>query len=649
MNRGGTPSGTGAHEPLLGSVVVPAHQEAGRIGVLVRSLREGWRPGELDVVVVSNGSTDGTAEAAEAAAADAGLDLRVLDLEAPGKAAALKAGDQVTRSPRLYLDADVRCSATTARALLRAVGDGRADVAVPRRVLDLSGCTRAARMYHCAWAGLPWVEEQLAGRGAYCLSERAGQLLARFPAVMADDRLATTLVPSERAVVLPDPVVVTPPRNLREVLVVRRRVYFANQALERDHGVRAHERSATSRVGGVVTLLREPGGWPGLVLWAGVTAVAKVQALAAGRRGGTVPWRVVERAVGPAAGVASVSVVVVSYRSSRTLGDCLQSISAQQTTAEVHVVVVDNASDDGSVDVAREAPPGVRVIRRGVNDGFGRGCTVGVEGEASDLILFCNPDVVLDAGCVDHLVQEMARRPEVGVVGGRQRSGDGGDAPRSWWRRPSWWSLVCFATGVSSRFPRSRLLDPEEGGAWDGSSRDVDLVSGGLMLVRRRAWSDLGGFDPDILLYGEDVDLCLRARAAGWGVRVCGAAAFVHDVGASTRSGSTGEVAQDAGAAVALRLQLVLRGRATVLRRHLGWPAVRLVEAGVALRSLVAPLFPSGDGARRTTGREAWAVAWRTRRAWRRGWREGDDLDAVIAEAAAAARQPSGVTTGAAK
>jgi len=240
---------------------------------------------------VSNGSTDGTADEARKTAAAEGLDMRIIDLPGASKAEALRAGEQATRPPRLYLDADVRCSATTARALLRAVTDGRADVTVPRRVLDLSGCTPAARLYHRTWMGLPWVQDQLAGRGAYCLSQRAAELLAAFPTVLADDRLATTLVPPDRTVVLPEPVVVTPAARLREVLAVRRRVYFGNRALAHETGVRAHDRSAANRLGAMVNLGRDPRRWPGLILWAGITAVAKAQARAAGRHGGTVVWR----------------------------------------------------------------------------------------------------------------------------------------------------------------------------------------------------------------------------------------------------------------------------------------------------------------------------------------------------------------------
>lgn len=275
----------------LGSVVVPAHQEADRVGACLDALADGWVPGELDVVVVVNGSTDGTADVARRRAEALGIDVRVVDLPEPGKAGALREGERLTSAPRLYLDADVRCSAGTVRSLLRAVTRGDVDVAVPRRLLDLSAASPGARLYHRTWQRLPWVQDQLAGRGAYCLSVEAAERFAQATGVLADDRLATTLVPASRTAVVDGEAVVTPAGTLREVLAVRRRVYAANTALARSHDVPAHDRGAGDRSRTLVRLARDPRGWPGLVLWVAVTAVAKAGAARAARSGAAVQWR----------------------------------------------------------------------------------------------------------------------------------------------------------------------------------------------------------------------------------------------------------------------------------------------------------------------------------------------------------------------
>lgn len=616
-------------------MVVPAHQEAGRIERCLAALAEDWCPGELDVVVVSNGSTDGTAARARSAARELGLDVRVLDLPAPGKAGALRAGEHLTTAPRLYLDADVVCPTPTVRALLRAVapdgGHGSVDVAVPTRRLDLGRCSPPAALYHRAWERLPWVQEQLSGRGAYALSPEAAETFAGREAVLADDRLATSSAPADRTVVVPQEAWVSPAPTIRDLLAVRRRIYAGNTQLETQLGVPRHDRSTVDRVRALARVAARPSGWPGLVLWAGVTTVAKLAA----RRRGPVVWRRARGAQPGAAGAltgpAALDVVVVTYRSAGTVGACLDSVAAEaaRTRLDVRTVVVDNASDDTTLAVVGRAGLPVTVLPRSANDGFGRACARGASVGTAPFLLFCNPDVELLPGALDALVAEAAD-PAVGVVGGRQVDATGADGVRSWWRRPSWWSALCFCLGLSSRFPRSRVFDPEEGGRWDGSSQDVDAVSGGLMLVRRALWEELGGFDRDMLLYGEDIDLCLRARRRGLRVRVSGAALYRHQVGTSTGAGT-----DPAGRAV--RLQLVLRGRAEVLRRHLGTAAVVLLVAGVGLRALAAPTAPGG---RATTGRDAWRRAWAGRRTWSQGWPAGADLQAVVADAVLQAAPP---------
>jgi GT2 family glycosyltransferase len=153
-----------------------------------------------------------------------------------------------------------------------------------------------------------------------------------------------------------------------------------------------------------------------------------------------------------------------------------------------------------------------------------------------------------------------------------------------------------------------------------------------MMLVERRLWDDLGGFDPAFFLYGEDADLCIRAVRAGWSPRVSPRACFSHRVGSS--SGSN-------------RLHLVMAGRVTTYRRNLQppWGAVasELLVVGTGLRALLAGM--RGPGGRPHSGVAAWRDAWRRRRVWRHGWRPGDfptgEADTRAADADTPSRTPS--------
>ena len=177
--------------------------------------------------------------------------------------------------------------------------------------------------------------------------------------------------------------------------------------------------------------------------------------------------------------------------------------------------------------------------------------------------------------------------------------------------------MTCWALGLSSVARHNRWLAPESLGTWQRDTvRHVDVISGGLLLTARSTWERLGGFDETYLIYGEDQDLCLRATAAGFHPSITPAAQVMHAVGAS----STTKVGRDV---------LVLTGRATIVRQHLGrWSGYGLfaMRAGVKLRSLAERLL----GRRR--GR--WTSVWQRRAEWADGWQPGAKLPVATGQAA---------------
>jgi N-acetylglucosaminyl-diphospho-decaprenol L-rhamnosyltransferase len=308
-------------------------------------------------------------------------------------------------------------------------------------------------------------------------------------------------------------------------------------------------------------------------------------------------------------GNVAVDVVVVTYRSAGYVADCLQAAAqALRDVPGARVIVVDNASGDDIEAVVETVGERCVLVRRHSNDGFAHGCHAGAEISSAERLLFVNPDAVVEADTVAALLAEAAAFPQAGIIGGRSVASDGSADPQSWMGRPTLWSALCFAIGLSSALPGSRLFDPEAARAWDGRSREVPVVSGGLMLVERRVWDQLGGFDRQFFLYGEDVDLCLRARRADYRPRVCGGARYRHSIGASS-SGSN-------------RLPLVMRGRVTTYRKNLPSPAaalsIWLLVAGTGVRAALAGLRPAGG--RRAHPPRHWREAWDRRAEWRRGW-----------------------------
>jgi len=210
-------------------------------------------------------------------------------------------------------------------------------------------------------------------------------------------------------------------------------------------------------------------------------------------------------AVGVADG-ASVTTIIVTYNNERQIADCLSSLGADPATAG-GIVVLDNASTDGTAALVAEAFPDVQLIRSTENLGFGRACNAAAAHARTDYVAFLNPDTVLQGNAISELLALARRRPEGGIYGGRTMTPEGVAGMESCYAPPSLWGAWCFGTGLSTAFPRT-IFDPESMGRWNrDSEREVGVVTGLLMLVPRELWKRLGGFDDDYFMYSEDVDI----------------------------------------------------------------------------------------------------------------------------------------------
>ncbi|WP_438309997.1 glycosyltransferase family 2 protein [Streptomyces sp. HUAS TT3] len=257
------------------SIVIPAHNEGRVIGRLLDALlAEGPEPGRPapDIVVVCNGCTDDTAAVAGAR----GDRVRVVEIPAPSKHAALRAGDAHARGfPRLYVDADVVLGAAGVRALAEAFAAGpELLAAAPGRDVPLSGCAWPVRAYYRVWQRLPAVREGLFGRGVIAVSERGHARLAALPPLMADDLAASlAFAPGERRVVEEVRVVVRPPRTWADLIRRKVRASTSSAELERFQtrsGTGAGSPAPSARTGGGdlrALLLAQPGLLPGIVVF----------------------------------------------------------------------------------------------------------------------------------------------------------------------------------------------------------------------------------------------------------------------------------------------------------------------------------------------------------------------------------------------
>src|SRR5829696_7670359 len=257
----------------------------------------------------------------------------------------------------------------------------------------------------------------------------------------------------------------------------------------------------------------------------------------------------------PAPSPAAVAVVLVTFQSARDLAMCLGSLERATGPHPLEVVVVDNASTDASVEIARGY--GAKVLENHANLGLSRAINAGVAITGAPWLLIANPDTWLSPGSLRRMLATATSDPRIGCVGPHLANPDGSDYP-------------------------SRPLT-------------VDWVSGACMLIRRQAFEEVGGFDPAYFMYFEEMDLCLRLHRAGWRVVFDPLAEVKHVVGGSTRSAPYAKVIHHHRSALRFYCRRYARDPRLVM--------APLVAAFLAVRG-VASLARTAVAQRREAGRE---------------------------------------------
>ncbi len=232
-------------------------------------------------------------------------------------------------------------------------------------------------------------------------------------------------------------------------------------------------------------------------------------------------------------GEPSLAVVVVNYNAGPHLYQCLRSLREAAGDAALEMVVVDNASRDGSLDTAEGAFPEVRVIRNDTNRGFAAAANEGIAATSAPYVFLLNPDAEVRAGTLSGLVKVADEHPRAAAFGVLVRDPDGSLYPSA--RR-----VPGLGVGLGHAFlglvkPDNRFSRKYTMADWDRSTeREVEWVSGSAMLLRRAALGNVGPFDEGYFMYVEDVDLCTRLRKRGWRVVFTPEVEVMHVGGVST-------------------------------------------------------------------------------------------------------------------
>ncbi len=230
-----------------------------------------------------------------------------------------------------------------------------------------------------------------------------------------------------------------------------------------------------------------------------------------------------------------LSIVIVAYRSAGELPACLASIPREMLGRAIEVVVVDNGCNaDGALDRVRAEFPWAEAVNPGSNLGFGRANNLGFSRTKGECVLYLNPDTVVNPAAIEHCLRRVLAEPEIGLISPRLELADGTMDLACRRSIPTLWDGFCRAAGLAGWLPRVKAFAgynltylPVDG------TYDVGAINGAFMLGRREVLAALGGFDEAFFMYGDDLDLCIRVRQAGFRIVYDGSHAITHLKGLS--------------------------------------------------------------------------------------------------------------------
>lgn len=234
--------------------------------------------------------------------------------------------------------------------------------------------------------------------------------------------------------------------------------------------------------------------------------------------------------------VPAPDIIIVNFNSGPHLRGCLESVHAH--AAGTRVIVIDNASTDGSDMAAKHAGPHLTLLRNPINAGFGAAVNAALRVAVADTVLLLNPDCCLRENTIGPLAAELAAHPECAVAGPRVLNDDG-SVQGSVRGDPTVLTGLFGRTSAFTRwFPTSTIARRNVQTLTPRTERSftADWLSGACFLARRDRLLAVHGFDERYFLYWEDADLCRRLRQAGWTIRHVSNATVVHTGGASSRS-----------------------------------------------------------------------------------------------------------------
>ncbi len=244
-----------------------------------------------------------------------------------------------------------------------------------------------------------------------------------------------------------------------------------------------------------------------------------------------------------------LSIIILNYNVKELLLNCLESTFKNKTSSDQwQVIVVDNASSDGSVEAVREKYPQVELVESKKNLGFAAGNNMGVLLAKAPVILFLNPDTVVVGQAIQKTLAVLLSNPDFGVVTCKVELPDGRMDYSCHRGFPTPWNSLAYFSGFAKMFPKLALFSGYTASFLDISkAHEVDCISGTFLMVRKIAGEQIGFWDKDYFFNGEDIEFCYSLKQKGWKIYYYPEEKIIHYKGSSSGLWQTGAVKVERG------------------------------------------------------------------------------------------------------
>ncbi|MDE3145647.1 MAG: glycosyltransferase family 2 protein [Bacteroidota bacterium] len=231
-----------------------------------------------------------------------------------------------------------------------------------------------------------------------------------------------------------------------------------------------------------------------------------------------------------------LSVIIVNYNVKHFLEQCLCSVQKGISGIDAEIIVIDNNSQDGSVEYLQLLFPSVIFLTNEKNLGFGKANNIALQQAKGKFILFLNPDTIVAEDCFTHCITFLENTENAGAAGVRMIDGSGNFLPESKRSFPSPLSSFYKLIGLASLFPSSKIFNRYALGNLDQHQmQEIDVLAGAFMMIKKEVLEKVKGFDESFFMYGEDIDLSYRIQQAGYSIYYLGETTIIHFKGESVK------------------------------------------------------------------------------------------------------------------